>query len=168
MPPSLAITSCILVGIPTTRFFRKSTSSWVLWSQTSNMAAFHCSMLVHLWSFGCFFIQAHSVSIGLRSGDELPGHLISWIWGRSAAELPYRVLCGTVQENDGEINLYRSASDKEFSSQNDEISSSLSFMHTLLRKKIWGLYLKQKKSYQHIKTSQYFPRPLYLGQPWNT
>ncbi len=160
MPPSLAITSCILVGIPTTRFFRKSTSR-VLWSQTSNMAAVHCSMLVHLWSFSCFFIQAHTVLIGLRSG-ELPGHLISRIWGRSAAELPYRVLCGTAQENDGEINLYRSASDKEFSSQNDEISSSLSFMHTLLRKKIWGLYLKQEKSYQHIKTSQYYPRPLYI------
>ena len=159
MPHSPTIPSCIHVGIPTTRFFRKSTSR-VLWSQTSNMAAVHCSMLVHLWSFSCFFIQAHTVLIGLRSG-ELPGHLISWIWGRSAAELPYRVLCGTAQENDEEINLYRSASVEEFSSQNDEISSSSSFMHTLLRKKIWGLYLKQEKSYQHIKTSQYFPRPLY-------
>ncbi len=77
MPPSLAITSWFLVGIPTT--------SCVLWSQTGNMAAFHC-MLVHLWSFSCFFIQVHTVSLGLRSG-ELPGHLISWIWGRSAQEI---------------------------------------------------------------------------------
>ena len=30
----------------------------------------------------------------------------------------------------------------------------------LLAKKICGLYLKQEKSYQQIKTSQYFPRPL--------
>ncbi len=159
MPPSLAITSCILVGILNIRFFRKSTS-WVLWSQTSNMAAFHCSMLVHLWSFSCFFIQAHAVLIGLRSG-ELPGHLISWIWGRSAAEIPYRVLCGTAQENDGEINLYRTASDEEFSSQNGEISSSSSFMHTLFWKKILGFYLVQEKSYRHKRTGQYFPRILY-------
>ncbi len=108
--------------------------------------------------FQRFFIQAYTAWIGLRWGES-PGHLISWNWGRSAAELPNRVLCGTAQENDGDINLYRFASDREFSSHNGEISSSSSFMHTLLRKKIWGLYLKQEKSYQHIKTSQYFPRP---------
>jgi hypothetical protein len=65
----------------------------------------------------------------------------------------------TVQENDGEFTSYRLASDKKFLSENDEISPSSSLMLGLLAKKICGLYLKQEKSYQQIKTSQYFPRP---------
>ncbi len=35
-------------------------------------------------------------------------------------------------------------------------------MHGLLAKNICKLYFKQEKSYQHIKTSQYFLRPLYV------
>ena len=70
----------------------------------------------------------------------------------------------TVQENDGEFTSYRLASDKKFLSENDEISPRSSLMLGLLAKKICGLYLKQEKSYQQIKTSQYFPRPLYSAQ----
>jgi hypothetical protein len=68
----------------------------------------------------------------------------------------------TVQENDGEFTSYRLASDKKFLSENDEISPSSSLMLGLLANKICGLYLKQEKSYQQIKTSQYFQRPLYI------
>ncbi len=63
-----------------------------------------------------------------------------------------------VQENDGEFTSYHLASDKKFLSENDEISPSSSLMLGLLAKKICGLYPKQEKSYQQIKTSQYFPR----------
>ncbi len=64
------------------------------------------------------------------------------------------------QENDVGFNLYRLASDKMFSSENDEISYSSSHMHALLVQKIWEFYLVQEKSYWHKKTGQYFPRIL--------
>ncbi len=65
-----------------------------------------------------------------------------------------------VQENDGEFTLYRLASDKSFHPRIIKNSSSSSLMLGLLAKKISGLYLKQEKSYQQIKTSQHFQRPL--------
>jgi hypothetical protein len=43
----------------------------------------HSSMLEQEVSLSLNFIQAHTFSMGLRSG-ELPGHLMSWMCGRSA------------------------------------------------------------------------------------
>jgi hypothetical protein len=122
------------------------------------MATFQCSMLVQLWSFSCFFIQDHTVDwIEVRWVTRPPNQLdlrpVS-CWASIASAVRYcpRKWWGNKFILPG---LRRGVF----------VGEQSNFVHIIdactVGKKIWGLYLWQEKSYQHIKTGQYFPLPLY-------
>ncbi len=144
MPPSLSITSWILAGIVSTRFYRKFVSA-VLWARPGGWPPLTGQnppqgRLRHLQ---CFLM----VSKGTPALQSSTATLLNQFWSFFPVCVCWASIAVLCQENDVWRNLYHPASDKKYSSKNDEISYSSSQIHALLPKKIWGFYLIQEKSY---------------------
>ena len=80
IPPAFSMTSCILLGMESTRLLRYWLSS-ILVTQSWRISRFQVSRLVaEVDSDSWFFIQLQQFSMGLRSG-EFPSHLMRVMLG---------------------------------------------------------------------------------------